>query len=74
MLKVAHKAHDSSHNGINFLAQSIFISDLVKSKCKCLLDSIEYVFNWPIHCMISTFLEIKKSMQQCENNDFLHSV
>lgn len=52
MLKVARKAHDSSHDGINFLAQSIFISDLVKSKCKCLLDGIEYVFNRPIHCII----------------------
>ena len=47
MHKVACKAHDSSHVGVNFLAQSVFIS-----KCKCLLEGIEYVFNGPIHCII----------------------
>jgi hypothetical protein len=83
MIPATCKAHDSSHNGVHFLAQSVLISDSIKRKYKCLLEGVEYVLYRPVHRIIwcpvhdsvthqrwlSKFLEIKRNMHQRECDD-----
>lgn len=63
MYKIASKGHDSSHDSVNFLTKAMFIGDSIKSKCKCLLDGIENVFNRTI-----------KSIIRCSVNDSVTSI